>query len=288
MILVIMTGLRNTFAGGTSDTRKWMHGKMTLNISEKVSLTVTTRGMRVCAWCTHAFTASGVVFGLLAVSAVEQRNWQAVLFWLFIALIIDGIDGPVARKIDIKTVLPRFDGSTLDLLVDYFTFVIVPALMLYRSELLPEPIRFIAAAAVLMSALHHYCNLDIKTEDGYFVGFPAFWNITVFYLYRFPQDPWIATAIVFLLCALTFVPVKVVHPLRVKKFRTMSIFIVLLWLALVVIALARPNLRGDWWFFACMLPLAYFTWISIRRTVIGSDFLVCRKGGANANTEPAL
>jgi phosphatidylcholine synthase len=239
--------------------------------SEAGSLFKATRAMRAGAWCVHVFTASGVVCGLLALSAVEQRSWETALGWLLIALVIDGIDGPIARKIGVARVLPRFDGATLDLLVDYFTFVIIPALIFYRSELLPEPVRFACAAAVLMSALHHYCNRDIKTEDGYFVGFPAFWNIAVFYLYRFPQSPPVAASIVVLLCALTLVPVKVAHPFRVKKFHQMNIFVSFLWLALAAVALVRPAWHAGWLYFASMLPVAYFTLIGLRRTVAGPD-----------------
>jgi len=229
--------------------------------------------LRICAWCIHLLTASGVVFGLLALSEIEKSHWIMAIIYLLIALIIDGVDGPLARKISIKTVLPRFDGTTLDLLVDYFTFVIVPALIFYRSEILPAPLRFAAAAAILMSALHHYCNLDIKTADGYFVGFPAFWNIAVFYLYRFPPAPWCAALMVFLLCALTLVPIKVVHPFRVKKFRVATFAVTLFWGVLAVSALARPAWQSSWLLAGNLAPLAYFTWISLRRTFAGSDFL---------------
>ncbi|OFA05592.1 phosphatidylcholine synthase [Duganella sp. HH101] len=227
--------------------------------------------MRWFAWCVHAFTASGVVLGLLALLAVEQGDWQVVFGWLLLALVIDAVDGPIARLIRIKTVLPRFDGSTLDLLVDYLTFVIVPALVLCHSTILPESLRIAGAAAILVTALHHYCNLDIKTEDGYFVGFPAFWNIAVFYLYRFPVSPTAAAAIVAVLCVLTCVPIKVVHPLRVKKFRVFSFAFLALWLVVGGFALLRPDLNGNWLLVPNLVPLAYFTLISIRRTVAGVD-----------------
>lgn len=227
--------------------------------------------MRWVAWGVHGFTASGVVFGLLALLEVEQGNWQGVFGWLLLALVVDAIDGPIARLIRIKTVLPRFDGATLDLLVDYLTFVIVPALVLCHASILPESLRVAGAAAILVSALHHYCNLDIKTEDGYFVGFPAFWNIAVFYLYRFPVPPPVAAGIVAALCVLTCVPIKVVHPLRVRKFRVLSFVFLLLWLVVGGFVLLRPDLDGKVLLVANLVPLAYFTLISIRRTFAGAD-----------------
>jgi len=227
--------------------------------------------MRWVAWGVHGFTASGVVFGLLALLAVEQDDLQAVFGWLLLALVIDAVDGPMARLIRIKTVLPRFDGATLDLLVDYLTFVIVPALVLCHATILPEPLRVAGAAAILATALHHYCNLDIKTEDGYFVGFPAFWNIAVFYLYRFPAPPAVAAIIVAALCVLTCVPIKVVHPLRVKKFRVFSFAFLALWLVTGGLTLMRPDVNPSWLLAANLLPLAYFTLISIRRTFAGVD-----------------
>lgn len=232
--------------------------------------------MRLCAWSVHAFTASGVVFGLLALLAVEQADWRAAFGWLLVALVVDAIDGPIARMIHIKAVLPRFDGGTLDLLVDYLTFVIVPALVLYHSLILPESLRFVGASAIMVTALHHYCNLDIKTQDGYFVGFPAFWNIAVFIIYRFPPSPWVAAVIVFTFCLLTCVPIKVVHPFRVKKFRSLSFAFVALGLIAASIALLQPELQENWLLAANLLPLAYFTLISLRRTLAGPDSLAVK------------
>ncbi|MGG1947026.1 CDP-alcohol phosphatidyltransferase family protein [Trinickia sp. NRRL B-1857] len=244
-----------------------------------------TATARAYAWGIHVLTASGVIFGLMAILAVEDRNWHGAMLWLFIALIVDGIDGPIARKINVQSALPRFDGGTLDLLVDYFTFVIVPALLLYHSALLPATVRFAAAATILMSALHHYCNRDIKTEDGYFVGFPAFWNVAVFYFYRFPQTPSITAATVFLLCALTLAPIKVVHPIRVKKFRALNVAVALLWLAFAGIALALPDLNESWLLLGNILPLTYFAWISIRRTVAGPDWRGIETSAEHAGTK---
>lgn len=254
-------------------------------IRRRTQITSTTRAY---AWAVHAFTACGVICGLAALLAVEARDWSKVLFWLFVALIIDGIDGPIARKIDVKAILPRFDGGTLDLLVDYFTFVIVPALMLYHSELLPSSIRFALTVLILTSALHHYCNRDIKTADGYFVGFPAFWNIAVFYFYRFQPAPSVTAVAVALLCVLTLTPIKVVHPLRVEKFRILNIAVTLIWLLFAAIALARPDSHSDWLLLGNIFPLAYFAWISVRRTAGGPGSATIEKGAARADAEHGL
>ena len=134
----------------------------------------------------HALTASGAMLALLALRSANDGDVQMMFVWLGVALIVDAVDGPLARAIDVKTVLPRFSGERLDLIVDYLTYVVVPAFALIDRDLLPEPFRLPAAAAILLSSLFHVADLDSKTEEGYFVGFPAIWNIVLLYLFALP------------------------------------------------------------------------------------------------------
>jgi phosphatidylcholine synthase len=177
----------------------------------------------------HIFTASGIIAGFAAMLAAIEGRWEAAFAWLGVAAVIDGLDGPLARYFRVKTLLPRFSGERLDLVIDYFTYVIVPALMVYLGGRMPEGWALVAAAIMLMTSLFHFSDMDSKTEDGFFVGFPAIWNVVAFYLFIFPMPPSIAFASVAILGALTFIPLKWVHPLRVEQFRAVTVAVLAIW-----------------------------------------------------------
>ena len=187
--------------------------------------------MKFAAACVHILTASGVLAGFQAMLATIAHRWDAAFLWLAIATLIDGIDGPLARRLKVKTHLTRFSGERLDLVIDYFTYVIVPALMIYAGGLVPADLAWLAAAIVLMTSLFHFSDQESKTEDGFFVGFPAIWNIVAFLLFVFAPPPAIGFATVLFLGALTFVPLKWVHPVRVRRWRPLTIAVLGLWAA---------------------------------------------------------
>ncbi len=128
------------------------------------------------AWSAHALTASGAVLGLLALLAVEDRNFTSAFFWLALALVVDAVDGTLARWAEVEKVLPRVDGATIDLVVDYLTYAIVPVAILLRAELVPERFGLAAAALILVASLYTFSNTRLKTSDHFFNGFPACWN----------------------------------------------------------------------------------------------------------------
>ena len=142
------------------------------------------------------------------------------------AHIVDGIDGVFARAARVDQVLPWFDGGLIDLVVDYLTYVVAPALILHRAHLLPGGCGIPAAATILISSLYHYGRTDIKSEDWYFRGFPAFWNVVVFYLYLCEASQAINLTVVIVLVALTFVPALWVHPLRAAELRRVNVGVV--------------------------------------------------------------
>ena len=170
------------------------------------------------AWLVHAFTASGAVLALLALIAVEQQRWTLALVWLAISGVVDGLDGSLARWARVKERLPRIDGDTLDLVIDYLTFVFVPALFIWRAGLVPADLAPWLAAAILVSSLYVFARTDMKTEDGYFRGFPALWSVVAFYLYVLQFSPEVGAVVVLLLIALTFAPIHFVHPFRVRDY----------------------------------------------------------------------
>jgi len=173
---------------------------------------------RIAAWAIHALTAAGAVLALLALAAVESGRAREALVWLLAALVIDGVDGTLARHARVSERLPRIDGPALDLVVDYLTYVFVPAWFLWRLGAFPPPVALPLTALNLLSALYTFARRDMKTSDGYFRGFPALWNVVALYLYVAAPPPWLAAAVAIVLIVMTFAPVHVVHPFRVRDF----------------------------------------------------------------------
>lgn len=184
---------------------------------------------RSSAFAVHAFTAIGSVLGFLAFVEAAGHRWQAAFGWLGLALIVDGLDGPMARHIGVTKKLPRFSGERLDLIIDYLTYVVVPAYIIYEARVVPEGLELVAAAIVLLTSLFHFIDEESKTDDGFFVGFPAIWNIVALYLLIFPFSKWLAFAVLVLLGALTFVPLKWIHPIRVRRLRPVTLLVMIAW-----------------------------------------------------------
>ena len=221
----------------------------------------------IAAACVHLLTASGAVLGLLALRAAHAGDWQTMFVWLGIALVVDAVDGPIARTLKVNAVLPRFSGERLDLIVDYLTYVAVPAFALSLADLLPETYRLPAAAAVLLSSLFHVADTGSKTGEGYFVGFPAVWNIVLLYLFVLGLPPYAALAVVAVFVLLTFVPVLSVHPFRVARARLLTGLVTLLWTVAAVAAIANAFPSPLWVQVLLVASAAYFAGISLHRSL---------------------
>jgi len=198
------------------------------------------------AFAVHIFTASGAALGLLALLAAAASNWPLMFAWLGIALFVDGIDGALARHVDVANRLPRWSGDTLDLVVDFTTYVFVPAYAVAAGGLVPPLAAIPLAIVIVVSGALYFADRRMKTADNYFRGFPAVWNAPVFYLFLLRPDPWIAAAAIVLLAVLTFVPVPFLHPFRVRRFRTFSALLIVAWAALAAVALLRDMSPGPW------------------------------------------
>lgn len=185
------------------------------------------------------FTASGAALALLALVLATGGQWAAMFLCLGLALVVDGLDGPMARAFKVAELLPRWSGDGLDFVVDFTTYVFVPAYAITVSGLLPEPLAIPAGMAVVITGALYFADREMKTDDNYFRGFPAVWNLAAFYLYLLTPPPWAATAMIGALCILTFVPIRFVHPLRVKQLRGLNIGLMALWSALAAVALIQ-------------------------------------------------
>ncbi|HRE60666.1 MAG TPA: hypothetical protein PLA85_01575 [Micropepsaceae bacterium] len=216
------------------------------------------RVQRSAAWGVHIFTATGVVFAFLALLAVYHGNPRETLMWLGIALIVDGVDGPLARMFRVKDVLPRVDGSALDLVVDYFTYVVVPAAFMHEFGMFPAGTSIAACALVLATSLYIFANLDMKTSDNYFTGFPAIWNIVALVFFVTSSPPLLNLVLTAAFCVMTFSKLKFSHPLRVREYRVPTLVMSLVWLAsaawLVFVYPERPQVV----LLAFALSSAYF------------------------------
>ena len=177
----------------------------------------------------HVFTASGIVCALLATRAVLAGAWEEVFIWLGLALLVDGIDGALARLADVSVKLPRFSGERLDLVIDYVTYVFVPALALLQADYLQGRLGMLLASLILLSSLFHFADTESKTEDHSFVGFPAVWNIVAFYVFAFQMPSWIVAILVFACVVLTFVPMRWAHPLRTPLLWPITMAMSVLW-----------------------------------------------------------
>src|SRR5436305_3019900 len=142
----------------------------------------------------HIFTASGAALALFALFAAIEHNWSLTFLLLGVALFVDGIDGTLARKLDVARRLPPWSGDVLDLVVDYLNYVFIPAFVVVASGLLPPVAAIPCAVAIIISGALYFADRAMKTRDNYFSGFPAVWNVPVFYLLLLKPDPWIAAA----------------------------------------------------------------------------------------------
>jgi len=223
------------------------------------------------AWAVHALTASGAVLAFLAFLAVEQERWRLALLWLGAALIVDGVDGPLARWAGVTWRTPRINGSTLDLVVDYLTYVFVPAILMYRAGLLPASYAPVAIAAILLSSLYTFARTDMKTTDHFFLGFPALWNIIAFYLFMLQPGEVAGAIVVGVFAALTFAPVYFVHPVRVRGYQPWLAVATALW-GMGSLALLSPDWSPLWarvWLFLSLAGATALLAIGIVHTVRG-------------------
>jgi phosphatidylcholine synthase len=201
------------------------------------------------AFTIHVFTACGAALALLALILATGGHWAATFFCLGLALIVDGIDGPLARAFKVAELLPRWSGEGLDFVVDFVTYVFVPAYAIAASGFLPDALAIPAGMVVVITGALYFADREMKTRDNYFRGFPAVWNLAAFYLYILAPPPWVAAGMIAALAALTFTPIRFVHPLRVKHLRVLNIALMGIW-----------ALMAAWAIIQNLEPGPYVTW----------------------------
>jgi phosphatidylcholine synthase len=191
------------------------------------------------AFAVHIFTAAGAALALGGLIYATHGRWGAMFLCLGAALIVDAVDGTFARHLKVAEVLPRWSGDVLDFVVDFVTYVFVPAYAITAGGLLPEALAMPAGIAIVVTGALYFADRQMKTADNYFRGFPALWNLAAFYLFLLRPAPWAVVALVAVLAALTFVPFKFIHPVRVERLRPLTLALLLLWSVLALIAVLR-------------------------------------------------
>ncbi|MBB4076417.1 phosphatidylcholine synthase [Bartonella fuyuanensis] len=181
------------------------------------------------AFSVHLLTASGSFLAFLSLIAAAQKEWTAMFFWLGLALLIDGIDGPIARKLDVKYVLPTWSGELLDNIIDYVTYVLIPAFALYQSGFMGLGLSFSLSAIIVISSAIYYADTGMKTKENFFKGFPVVWNMMVFTLFVVRPGEWITFIVIVLSAIISFLPIYFIHPVRVLRLRRINFPIFLLW-----------------------------------------------------------
>ncbi len=186
------------------------------------------------AWAVHFYTALGLIAGLMAFDAIYRGEARQVFIWLAIAAVIDVTDGTLARRFEVKRWVPQFDGCLLDSIIDYLNYTFIPVAFAYHFELIP-PIALPVLGLVLIAAAYGFCISTAKTADGYFTGFPNYWNVMIFYFYLLEFPPLINALIMLLFVVLVFVPIRFISA-STEKFRLLTVVIMVPYgIALVIL-----------------------------------------------------
>jgi phosphatidylcholine synthase len=212
----------------------------------------------VAAWLVHLYTASSAVIALLATRAIFEYRFRDAFFWLAAAIIIDCSDGVLARAADVKGRLPWFNGAKLDDIVDYLTYVFVPALFVWRALLVPDAWAIPVASAMLLSSAYGFNQDAAKTADHFFTGFPSYWNIVVFYLYVLRGSQMVNAIVLLALAVMVFVPMRYVYPSRTPRWRTVTVALGIAWgIALLVVLWQLPAVSPALLWGSLVFPVYY-------------------------------
>lgn len=185
--------------------------------------------LRLRALCVHLFTATGAVFAMLAMLAAVDAKWDLMFLWLVVAFFVDGIDGPLARHYNVKENAAEFDGVLLDLIIDYLTYVFIPAFALFKSGLMAGWTGWVAIIVITFASALYFADTRMKTKDNSFSGFPGCWNMLVLVIFALEPNFWVSLTMVTVLAIAMFMPLKFVHPVRTERWRSVTLPMALAW-----------------------------------------------------------
>ncbi len=223
------------------------------------------------AWAVHLYTATGLILAALiaiTINSGTKDSFHSAFLLMIIATIIDATDGTLARKFHVKTVLPNFDGRRLDDIVDFHTYTSLPLFLLWRADIFPSNLAWLLVLPLLASA-YGFCQSNIKTADGFFLGFPSYWNVVAFYLYFLSPGVSISSMVIILFSILTFVPIKYFYPSQPSAYRKQMIVLSSLWAVLLFCSLfiRQEGLQTTLVLISAIFPAYYLSlswWLDYR------------------------
>ena len=221
---------------------------------------------KIYAYGVHLFTATGAIWGLLALLAVFRHEWRLAILWMILAMFVDGFDGMLARRADVKKYAKNIDGALLDNILDYVNYVVVPALFLVEADFLPAGFKLAGAFSILLTSAYQFTQVDAKTDethDYFFKGFPSYWNVLVLYILIMQLDPWINLGILALCNILVFVPVKYIYPSRNMRLRGLTLILSYLYGIIGIWGVMQyPNVP-KWVIWGSLIYVAYYLVLSL-------------------------
>jgi len=215
------------------------------------------------AWGVHLFTATGAVWGFLALIAIFRHDWRTMILWMIVAMLVDGFDGTLARWAEVAKFAREIDGSLLDNILDYLNYVVVPALFLAEANALPAPLRLIGAFSILLSSAYQFSQTDAKTEDHHFKGFPSYWNVMALYMLLMNLPQWLNFAFLMLFNVMVFIPIKYIYPSRNSYLRRLTLVLTYLYGAIGIWGLLQYPDQPEWVAWVSLVYVAYYLLLSI-------------------------
>lgn len=223
---------------------------------------------RIKALSVHLLTASGAVFAMLAMLAAVEAKWSLMFLWLVVAFAVDGIDGPLARKYDVKKNAAEFDGVLLDLIIDYLTYVFIPAFALFKSGLMAGWTGWFAIIVITFASALYFADTRMKTKDNSFSGFPGCWNMLVIVIFAIEPNFWVSLALVSLLALAMFLPLRFIHPVRTARWRVVSLPMALAWTVFAGWAAWVDFHPESWAHWGLIVTSVYLTLVGIVQQII--------------------
>ncbi len=224
-------------------------------------------GPLVAAWLVHLYTAGGAALAMLTVMAVWEGDTVRALWLGLAAMVVDGTDGMLARRLSVKRLIPWFDGALLDNIVDYLTYVFTPMVLLWSVGYLGDGLSATVLAVVpLLASAYQFCRVDAKTEDHLFLGFPSYWNIVAFYVVVLDLDPSVVAMLLLVCAALVFLPVGYVYPSRTDTLRGLTLVLTTVWLVSYAVLLTEIPSPSPVWLAISLAYVAYYVALSLHLT----------------------
>ena len=233
----------------------------------KVIDVIKTKSLILSPWTAHLVTASGLVFAFASIVAVLNSQWRLALMWMTAGVVTDALDGTIARHLNSTQKLPHFNGSLLDAIVDYVTYVVVPVLFIYIAKLIPDSYINWVLPLVLLASSYQFAQTNAKTPDNYFLGFPSYWNVAVFYMLVLKSNPSANLFLLLILIVLIFVPIKYYYPSRTRKYKFLVMSVALLWGASgISLIITYPAIHPiPLWIM--MICSAFYIYLSVTHTI---------------------